>query len=98
MAPKNKQEDRRPVIDTRLSLQIVAMALLAVSAWYGGRISAAVDEEKLITHIEQVSIHPNYQELTKEFIPRGEMVLQLGIMDKRLENIEIDIDHISKSF
>ena len=80
--------NRRKTFDLKLGIQALIIISAVFTVWYASQADAAIMENDLDTHIESDMLHPLYEELTVEFVPRTEVKLQLDNINTHLGSID----------
>ena len=88
------KKERRRTLDIRLAIQAGIMLIGVSTVYYNSETTAAVLENKVDTHNENIMLHPVYEKLTHEFVPRMEVQIHLDNIDVHLANIDGEMEKI----
>ena len=86
--------NRRKTFDLKLGIQALLIISSLFAVWYASQADAAIMQNDLDAHVGSTMLHPIYEELTEEFVPRTEVKLQLDNIDVHLKNIDGELKKI----
>ena len=80
--------NRRKTFDLKLGIQALLIISAVFAVWYASQADAAIMQNDLDTHVESTMLHPVYEELSEEFVPRVEIELHLDNINGHMESID----------